>query len=116
MLIISTDTLTRQLAEHNVMQIMAADDYRMREVRFENMVQELKAQAVATTELAAMLAPIKWFLKIMGGLVRVIKFILSGFSSSVKWAGAIAAACLALYSLFFAATHDGTFPTLPKIK
>jgi len=101
-LLISADTLTTQIAEITVTQHLAQDAMALREKRILDLEIALSKNAETTAEVRAMLEPLR-------GLFRFIGWI----ATAVKWFGAVAAAALAIYSLWYTATHEGT---LPKIK
>ena len=104
-LLITADTLTTQVAEMVVTNHLERDAMAMREKQILDLEIAFSANAKTVAEVIKMLEPLT-------GLFRFIGWV----GTCIKWAGAVAAACLAIYSLWYTWRHNGELPQLPKTK
>lgn len=93
------DLLARQVAEltvgmHNIQRQLSAGDTRM-----SSMSAELVANTATTTEVRDLLAALKGGMKVLEWLGK-----------AARWAGGIALAVSAIYTVIYMATHGGNMP------
>jgi len=104
-LLITADTLTTQIAEMVVQNHIERDAMAVREAKMLALEVAFTKNSQTVSEVIKMLEPLTGLFKFIGWIGTVI-----------KWAGAVAAACLAIYSLWYTASHNGDLPQLPKTK
>jgi len=101
-LLITADTLTTQIAEMVVQNHVERDAMAVREAKMVDLEVAFRKNSETVAQVVKLLEP-------LAGLFKVIGWI----GTAIKWLGAVAAACLAIYSLWYTWSHNGD---LPKIK
>ena len=104
-MLITADTLTTQVAEMVVQNHLERDAMMAREKQILDLEIAFSKNSDTVAEVIKMLEPLT-------GLFKFIGFV----GTIIKWTGAVAAACLAIYSLWYTWAHNGDLPQLPKTK
>ena len=100
-LLVTADTLTTQVAEMVVQNHLERDAMLAREKQILDLEIAFSANAKTVAQVIKMLEPLSGLFKFIGWI-----------ATFVKWTGAVAAACLAIYSLWYTWSHNGDLPKL----